>query len=916
MSNNILIVDDSRVVRRTLEKLLREAGYQTLTAASGPEALEKIRETPALVILDIQMPEMNGLQVLEKIKADPSTRDIPAVMLTSMTDMESRVFAFEIGADDYIMKPFHEREVLARIGRLLKVKAAWEEELLRKSEQTERYYGEYQAIREFNERVIESIGEGLAVMDLEGNVQKLNQKALDIFRVTLEADFIGGPIGAIHPALEEFLRSEQWPFAGELALPDGDGREKILEFSSSRLFRPGGGPQGIITIFRDLTGHRKMEAALHDSEEIHRTVLNSVTDAIFVTDDRGNFTFVCGNVEDIFGCSPADIYGMKDIQSLLAKKILYPNLLETLGEISNVELEIRDALGEIRTLLISMKKVSIRGGTTLFVCRDITRRIAAQKGLRFSHRMLEIANRATEIPLLLHDFIREVKNFTGLEAVGIRILDERGMIPYLASTGFNEVFFRMESPLSVHRDQCLCISVIKGETGPGRDSWTGFGSFFHNCTTAFQDDLPEEAREKMRSQCHDFGFESLMLVPIRFQDQILGLAHLADRRENQVSLEFVKLLEEATLQLGIAIHRIRGEETIRNQRAEALRFKTFLEMIMQSMAAGLLVLDHEERVITLNRSGEQILGVAAGEIAGKQLEECHPDLARVLTAAASSTSIREVEIKRKNGEIIPLGLATTGFDDPASRQTGRIVVFNDLSGIKELEKKLAEGETLAAIGKIAGGIAHEIKNPLFAITSGIQLLESDLDLGLSASQRRAFELILSETLRVNRLIKELMSYSRAQTRRELKLSAFPVRKLIEEVVDLNQGLLKSREIETEITASDSLPAILVDRDQMIQVMINLLQNAIDASEPGDRIFFRAGAYPEGERITVEVEDQGPGVPAEIRDRIFEPFFSTKKGNSGMGLAISRKIVLDHGGEIRLESEEGKGAKFVVELPIK
>ena len=157
----------------------------------------------------------------------------------------------------------------------------------------------------------------------------------------------------------------------------------------------------------------------------------------------------------------------------------------------------------------------------------------------------------------------EIKNFTGCAAVGLRTLDDEGNIPYQAYDGFSQRFYESESPLSIKADQCMCINVIKEDTDPKLSFYTEGGSFYINGTTRFLATVSEEEKGETRNVCNQVGYESVALVPIRLGERILGLIHLADPRENMVSLEMVEMLERVAMELGTAIQRVRAEEALR-----------------------------------------------------------------------------------------------------------------------------------------------------------------------------------------------------------------------------------------------------------------------------------------------------------------------------------------------------------------
>ena len=227
----------------------------------------------------------------------------------------------------------------------------------------------------------------------------------------------------------------------------------------------------------------------------------------------------------------------------------------------------------------------------------------------------------------------------------------------------------------------------------------------------------------------------------------------------------------------------------------------------------------------------------------------------------------------------------------------------------ELQERRKQ-ETLAAVGGMAAGIAHEVKNPLFAITSGIQLLKRELK--LEGEQSETLEILLQNTMRMDRLISQLRALgARSKPHR---LPVYPV-ELVQETLTLNRGLLQEKGIHVKASFEDIVPPVLADRDQLRQVLLNLLQNAITASPTGSTLDISAGIAKGGGALHIRVRDRGLGIQEDLLERIFEPFFSTKRESSGIGLAITRKILLEHGASIWAENAEGGGAAFTVSFPL-
>jgi PAS domain S-box-containing protein len=198
----------------------------------------------------------------------------------------------------------------------------------------------------------------------------------------------------------------------------------------------------------------------------------------------------------------------------------------------------------------------------LAVTSDITARTQAEDALKSSHRFLQIANRHTAMKPLLDEFVTEVGRMTACEAVGIRVLEPDGKIPYQSYKGFSEAFYESENSLCIYSDDCMCVRVIKGKDATHFPQFSE-GALLLNNTSAFFDSLPSYQQLKMRNVCNRFGYESLALVPIRLGKSILGLIHVADRRPDMVPEVIVKQLEDTAMQLGAAITRIKAEEAER-----------------------------------------------------------------------------------------------------------------------------------------------------------------------------------------------------------------------------------------------------------------------------------------------------------------------------------------------------------------
>ena len=217
------------------------------------------------------------------------------------------------------------------------------------------------------------------------------------------------------------------------------------------------------------------------------------------------------------------------------------------------------------------------------IVRDVTDRKEIEEALRVTHHFLEIANRHMEMPPLLKECVAEVKKLTDHSAVGIRILDNKGKIPYQAYEGFSQEFYELESPLSIESDPCMCINVVKGAIDSKLPHCTDGGSFYVNGTTRFLATVSKEEKGQMPNVCNQHGFESMALVPIRAEGRILGLIQVADPKENRIPLGMVETLEKVAMQLGTALRRVQAEAVLHRQREELAIHASILSTLLETV---------------------------------------------------------------------------------------------------------------------------------------------------------------------------------------------------------------------------------------------------------------------------------------------------------------------------------------------
>ncbi len=341
---------------------------------------------------------------------------------------------------------------------------------------------------------------------------------------------------------------------------------------------------------------------------------------------------------------------------------------------------------------------------------------------------------------------------------------------------------------------------------------------------------------------------------------------------------------------------------------EALR--ALNEHIITSIQSGLLSYTLDYRLIFINPAAARILGISADQVLFHNVLDLFPSIVGRDSDRPEALSRWEESYVSPEGIRRTLGLSLSPLLDASGAHQGWILIFQDLTPIREMEEQMRRSEQLAAIGKMAAGIAHEIRNPLASMSGSIQMMSQTAD--LDATSEKLMGIVLRETDRLNTLVTDFLQFARptAPQKEPIDLSL-----MLEDLVDVF-GNLHYREGETphinvRIDIDDEV-TLECDPRQLKQVLWNLLNNAAEAASTEVLIRVRT---PRGEgRTVIRVIDDGCGIPAEVMERIYDPFFTTKDHGSGLGLAQVLRIIEDHGGSLRAESEPDVGSAFTVTVP--
>ena len=340
--------------------------------------------------------------------------------------------------------------------------------------------------------------------------------------------------------------------------------------------------------------------------------------------------------------------------------------------------------------------------------------------------------------------------------------------------------------------------------------------------------------------------------------------------------------------------RKKAEEKLRALMEELSTQKEFSDAIYNNTPSGIIVLDKEGHILKINHPGAEILKISPSEVVGRPLTAIYPEAKEMLTLAAHFG--REFLITLADGRTRPVGFTNSPLLDKDGLEKGIIIVFRDLTEVKELQAELRKKQHFEAMGKVISGVAHEIRNPLFGIQAIGQILERESE---TPQHQALISALLKETQRMRNLVDELLLYSRPSA---LNLIEMDLDIFLAELKEFFKTKHPDKVLSIKVP---SLTRFNADKDKLMQVFVNLLENAVGAA--GKQIDITSEKKDGGLRITVK--DDGSGIKPDALERIFEPFYTTKKEGTGLGLPISRKIMEAHGGAIGVESTAGTGTTF-------
>ena len=359
----------------------------------------------------------------------------------------------------------------------------------------------------------------------------------------------------------------------------------------------------------------------------------------------------------------------------------------------------------------------------------------------------------------------------------------------------------------------------------------------------------------------------------------------------------------------------RGRARAARERRDIVKSKQQLQAIFDGITDGLIIVDRDFRIVAVNRTEAAFLGKEPKEIVGRPCYEVYCRGGKACELCPAHETFETGQPALVSRLELTTGYHRKGVDVytfPVKDENGETIqaiqYIKDVTDRLKLQRQLREVEQLTGIGQMAANVAHEIRNPLIAVGGFARQLHDNLS--PDDPNREFTSIILEEVTRLEQILREQLTLEK-----HLQPAFRPVdiNQIIRDVRKLLSHGILSSQVRLQGDLADGLPITMGDANQLKQAFLNIMNNAIQSMEEGGEV--RVSTFQQGQWIVVRIADNGPGIPEEVMGKLFVPFFTTRKSGSGLGLAVTRRIVENHGGEIDVESEIGKGTAFEVRIPI-
>jgi two-component system sensor histidine kinase HydH len=328
---------------------------------------------------------------------------------------------------------------------------------------------------------------------------------------------------------------------------------------------------------------------------------------------------------------------------------------------------------------------------------------------------------------------------------------------------------------------------------------------------------------------------------------------------------------------------------------------------------GLLALDHQGKIAAFNRGAETILQLSASQVIGQAADRIIPaELLDEINHSKNQADVieKEIECTIADGKMIPLEIGVSSLKDENGVFLGNVLLFKDLTEVRTLRREVARSQRLASVGRLAAGVAHEIRNPLSSIKGFATYFKQRYP--DQQDDQQTADIMIQEVDRLNRVVGQLLEFARPVP---VKPKPVSLQTLLDDSIKLITDRAVEKGISIKTQNNTQVGEVRIDPDRINQVLLNLYLNAIDSMESGGELNVEISSDGQRRDVVIQVSDTGHGISREDLSRIFEPYFTTKSTGTGLGLAIAHNIIDAMGGHVKVKSEPGKGTIFIVTIPL-
>jgi len=353
-------------------------------------------------------------------------------------------------------------------------------------------------------------------------------------------------------------------------------------------------------------------------------------------------------------------------------------------------------------------------------------------------------------------------------------------------------------------------------------------------------------------------------------------------------------------------------QSYRSTQASLSRIKAFSDNVVEHVPIGLLAMDQQGKIAAFNKSAESILQLSAPEAIGQDAQKLLPaELLEEISHSQNQDGVieKEIECTASDGKIVPLEIGVSSLKDENDVFLGNVLLFKDLTEVRTLRREVARSQRLASVGRLAAGVAHEIRNPLSSI-KGFATYFKERYPDRQDDQQTA-DIMIQEVDRLNRVVGQLLEFAKPVP---VKPKPVSLQALLDDSIKLITDQAAEKGISIKTQNNTKVDEVRIDPDRISQVLLNLYLNAIDSMESGGKLNVEISWDGQRRNVVIQVSDTGRGISRENLSKIFEPYFTTKSTGTGLGLAIAHNIIDAMGGKITVESDRQVGTTFTVALP--